>query len=760
MQDVPREPKAQFWHDEITCYEKKFREWEDRSKKIVKRYADERNQKSKNNAQFNILWSNVQTLLPALYDSPPKPNIDRRFDEDEVGAMSAQVLERCADYFVDDDENFDDVMQQVVKDRLLPGRGQAWVRYVPHFTQGVQVEPKSDVQATDDVEAGSEEEPVEELEYEEVVTDYVHWRDFGHTWGRTWQEVRGVWRKVYMTRKELIKRFGKEIGSKIKLDAKDENGDKNAVGKKATIYEIWDKGAKKAIWFHKDSEDLLDELDDPLRLKDFFPCPKPLYATLSNDNLVPTPDYVQYQDQAQELDTLTARIKKITDALRVAGIYDSSAQGIERLLAENSQNKLLPVDNFAVMGEKGGLKGVVDWFPTEQIAQTLLVLYDVRERVKQDLYEITGISDIVRGATDAGETATAQRIKGQFATLRLDDQQKDVARFARDLVKIMTEIVAEHFSIETVKAVSGIKLADSQQQKEEVKQKLQLQAMEAQQQQQPPPPIPDEIEDMLEKPSWEEVYQLIANDVPRCYRIGIETDSTIKTDQEAEKQARLEFLGQAGAFIQQASQVPNPDLHPLLMDMLLFGVRGFKVDRDMEAQFEMVIDKMRKKQKQDENAPPQPNPEEIAAQQEGEMKQAEMQAKQGEAQMKAQSEGAKLQLETEKAKADAVLKEKELFLKEQELALKDKEIEMKARIEQQKIAADALKHMASGNADKEAGEHSKAKEEQSTKMMMDMIQSMNNGLGQLAEIQVQQTQAMTKPKTVMRDENGQIVGVQ
>lgn len=687
------------WVAEIALYDKESQNWVDRSKKIVKRYKDERGARD-TKTKFNILWSNVQTLHPALYASVPKPNIDRRFqDDDDLGRVAAQVLERSVTYFVHN-ELFDSVMRQAVLDRLLPGRGTAWVRYVPNFkdseVQGNATVQQQGAEVTDDVTGSyADGQNNQTLDTEETIVDYIHWQDFGHTWARTWEEVRAVWKKAYMTRAELEKRFG-EKGKTVPLDYSPEKLNETKVDdglKKASIYEIWDKVNKKAIWIHKDAPQPLDELDDPLRLKDFFPCPKPLYSTLANDSIIPVPDYVQYQDQAIELDELTARIRSITKSIKVAGVYDSSAEGVQRLLVEGVENQLIGVDQWALFAEKGGLQGVINFLPMKEIAEVLLSLYEAREKVKQTIYEITGISDIIRGASDPNETLGAQELKGKFASLRLDAQQKEVARFSRDLVGIMTEIIAEHFSIETIKQVSGVKLLTNQE-----KQAIQAQMKIAQQPPQPgqppqAPPPPEEILELLDQPSWEDVEQLIRDGVARCFRIDIETDSTIKTDQEAEKQARMELLTAAGGFIQQASMIQNPELQPILMEMLMFGLRGFKIGRDLEQTFKTALDKMRKKAENPQ--PPPPSPEQIKAESDMKLMQAQSQADQQKMQMQLQADGQKNQMAMEKAQLDAqhaekqaaadaqianvnlMLKQMDIKLKEMDMALKEKDLEIK-----------------------------------------------------------------------------------
>jgi hypothetical protein len=261
----------------------------------------------------------------------------------------------------------------------------------------------------------------------------------------------------------------------------------------------------------------------------------------------------------------------------------------------------------------------------------------------------------VRGATNPNETLGAQQLKGQFATLRLDSNQKDVARFSKDLVVIMAEIIAKHFSLDTIKQVSGVKLmtqeekAAVQAQIQQAQQQYQMMAQQAQAQQQEPPPqpeVPEDIEELLDLPTWEEIEAVIRDDTARNFRIDIETDSTIKTDQENEKQARVEFLGAVSQFMAQAVNIP-PALQPLAMEMLMFGVRGFKVSRELETSFEATMREMRK----EEDAPPQPDPQ--------------MQIEQ----MKSEQEAQKMQFEGQKMQQEKYLADQNFQLEQQKLAV-------------------------------------------------------------------------------------------
>lgn len=816
-EDLSSKKALKRWVQEIKYYESRARAWESKGKKIIRRYKDIRSPREAMPARFNILWSNIQTMLPCLYSRTPKPDIERRFrDKDDVGRVTSQVLERSITFFIN--EEFNSTIKQAILDRLLPGRGTVWVRYEPHF-KDVTVDENEEVaddgyQITDDVDsygqtsseadAGAGAEGYQEVDDEDVCWDYVHWEDFGHTYGRTWDEVDAGWRKVYMSREELVDRFGDQ-GQDVPLDysptdVKDAKIDETI--KKATIYEIWCKSEKKAYWLHKDYEQgILDEQDDPLKLQEFWPFPKPLFATLANDDCLPTPDYSEYQDQAIEVDELTSRIASITKCVKVAGIYDASAEGVQRLLAEGVENQLIPVDQFAMLSEKGGLPGVMALLPMQDILQTLLGLYEARDKVKADLYEITGMSDIIRGASDPDETATAQTIKSRFGSLRLQAQQDDVQRFVRDLVKIGTEIIAGHFGIETIKRISGIKLFSGQEKAlitANVQAKQQqasmmghkggtpMQGQPLQASMMPPPPLPleiakidhEDVAEMMDDPTWEEVDQLLKNEPLLAYKIDIETDSTIKFDEEAEKQARIEFLQATSSFMDKAIQAP-PEMAPLAAKMLQFGIRGFKVGKELESAFDIAIRKLEKKA---ENSQPPPNPEMMKVQAQSQLQQQKQQFDMQLEEMRQKSDQQKIamdgqaeerrlqvqaQVDTNQAKLDA---QNELLKQQVEKQAADADRQMdqwKAKLESEtKLAVAQLQAktqlrttaMSKGNdpAMAESGEDNQLS---IADLMSTVINQLKETLDGVTQAHVQLANAVSKPKQIIRDENGTIVGI-
>jgi len=601
----------------IGAYDNEFAKWSARTKKIIKRYRDDtRGQTLTESAKFNILWSNVQTLIPAVFAKLPKADVSRRFgDNDQVGRVASQLLERAIDFEIEHYHDFRNTMRYCVEDRFLGGRGQAWARYEPHVRpQGIE---DDGLQVTEDVESGELADVPEEIDYERAPVDYVHWRDFGHSQARTWEEVSQVWRWVYMTREALVERFGEEMARKIPLDQGPEplnayNESKKAYNR-AKICELWDKETLKVYWLCKGMPQVIDVRDDPLGLEGFFPCPKPLYATTTSDTLVPVPDFVLYQDQAMELDILSDRIDGLVKALRVRGVYDASQPALQRLLTEGDNNALIPVDKWMAFSEKGGLKGSIDLLPLDTLANALLQCYRAREDIKGQIYEITGISDIIRGASYASETATAQQIKGQYAGLRLRSMQEDVALFASELIRFKAQIMCAKFQPQTLLSYSAA------QQMTEVDQQM----------------IPQALQLLQDRPL-------------RNFRVEVAADSLVQIDEQQMKADRLQFLQAFGGFLQQALPVgqSSPPMVPVMMELLKFGVQAFKASRPIEGQIDQALEQLKQ-----QAAQPRPNPEAEAesakVQADQQRMQMELQLKQRELEMDAQMDKYKADLDAQ-----------------------------------------------------------------------------------------------------------------
>ena len=446
-------------------------------------------------------------------------------------------------------------MEAVRDDMLLPGRGVARIVYEP-------------VIARRELErAGGEDgeiflldgRPVEsdgfdgETPYaEEVVDERVHfrhvfWKDYREQPARCWDEVGWIAFRHSLARAELVERFG-AVGREIPLEAAvgpDDRRDRGETApedaRRAVLWEIWHKPARRRIVIADGFDRVVEEAGDPLGLAGFFPVPEPLYAVRTSDSRVPIPEFTLYQDQALELDELTTRKRHLIQALRARGVYAGVLGEIERLLTEGGENEMIPVKDWDRFRDKGGLAAAIEWLPIERIAQVIVSLNAHIAQLKSEIFEITGLSDIVRGSTRASETATAQRLKGSFGTMRMQPRQRPMERFVRDALRLKAEVIAEHFRPETLARMTG----------------------------KPVPPA---------------VMGLLRDERLRGFRIDIETESTVQPDAEAERRNAVEFLTASTQFFTGIAPLiaAAPQSAPMFLEMFRMAARTFRPGRRLE----------------------------------------------------------------------------------------------------------------------------------------------------------------------------------
>jgi hypothetical protein len=710
--EAEKDPRGvvSYWLAQEKLAEQDQAPWRRRARKVVRRYRDERPDAQRSRSKFNILWANIRVLKPTLYARTPKPDIAPRFiDQDEgVVRLAAQILERTLTYLCDR-HDIDSVLRSVVEDRLLPGAGFARVKYEPTYGEP---EPDPDAAAP---EEGKEPVTYRPVKSETVRWVYAFWEDVAWGPSRRWEEAPWLRFRSYMTRDELVERFGAELGKKVTLDytPKGAEGTKDApadVFKKATVHEYWEKATGKVVFIAPSyQEGPLDTVEDPLELDGFWPCPKPLLATTTNDKMVPVPDFVQYQDQADALDIIEGRIDKLTRALRVAGVYAASEKAtLDRLLTDEGDNRLIPVEDWAMFAQqKGGLEGTILWLPIKDIAAVLDSLYQQHALAKERLYEITGLSDIMRGQTAASETATAQQLKSQYGTISVADAQKDVARFARDMFRLAGQVAGKQFDPKTLSAITGLPELPAELPAPTAPMPMALPgppqiapaspsagpapqgpapALAAQpgagaSPTAPPqgatPPVPSRPDPMAEYQKAMAAWQanqaerarkqqefatacaLLKDDVLRCYRIDIEADSTIAPDEQAEKQARTEFVTALGTLITQSAplvQAMPKEGGALVSEALKFVTHGFRAGRPLQEAIDRFAEAL------DDLPPAQPkaDPEVARIEADAMAKQKQLELddahRQRELAAKAQHEQARLEMEAQARQRHDALK--------------------------------------------------------------------------------------------------------
>ena len=630
------------WQEEITQAELELKDFHNRGKKVTKRFLDERDLLETGNKWFNIYYANTNILESALYAQIPKPTVSRKFKDydDDVARVASLMIERAITQDLDDPrDTFDSTMRSAVQDRLIPGLGVAWLRLetdtaeIPYDGEG---------------KAPKNYTPLKRITDQRICVDYVFWGDFLWSPCRTWEERRWVGRKVYMDRDALIARFGEEVGKQISLNYHPDSQPmgsmqsmvpKHMAIKQAVIYEIWDREKKEVLWFSKGYKEILDRKDDPLGLVGFEPCPRPMFANITTSNITPRPDYYMVQDQYQEMDVLNNRISALLQACKVVGVYDQSATGVSRMLNEGFDNQLIPVDNWAMFAEKNGLKGVIDWLPLEVVVQSLTQLTQNRELIKAQIYELTGISDIVRGATKASETLGAQEIKSKFASIAIKKRQDEVARFAADILRIKAEIQVKHFDDKILIKKSNI--------------------------------MGTGAENAL---LVEAALELLHSDEGFEWRIEVTADSIAQADYAMEKADRIEFLTAVSSYLEKAGAMFQmvPGSATFLVGMLKWAVAGFRNSSAIEGMLDKELDAISKA------PPPEPkqDPEEIKAQVEKEKIQGQMQRDQQKGQIDIQKAQQELQMKERMNQLEIQMKQMELQFKIKELELKEREAQM------------------------------------------------------------------------------------
>jgi hypothetical protein len=606
--NVFTEPQnAQVWFDMLTEAEKVFEDWQDRCDNIDKQYANlERLNDPYRPKEFQMFWANMQVLAPSIYARPPVPVVVPKFkDRRPIFQTASEIAERSA-IVAFDLAYIHDALLQVRDDMVLHGRGALWLRH----------------------ERARGGKP------EKVCIEHKDRHDFLHDPARCWYEVQWVAAASYLTRDEAKARFSKYSGDaydeaeyKIDRDARDIGGVDER--ERAKVWEVWHRGLGRVVWITEGVDVLLDDAPPHLELQGYFPCPRPAYGTTQPGSLVPVPEILYYRDQLDELNKLTGRIHALAESVEVKGFYpsggNSMADAIEKALKTKSDSRVLvPITDWAAFG---GSKEVIIWMPIDMIANTINVLVTLRKQIIEDIYQVMGLSDIMRGSTDPNETLGAQQLKMQSGSVRIRDKQAEIARLSRDCVQITTEIITEKFSDDTIIAMSQTQLprkAEHQMQLAQMQQQFAQQAQMAQQrmqqlqgpqgippggpagmgQQGGPPPGPpalggadptaeiqqaltqaqQQLQAFAQKPTYEDVMMFLRNNRARNFVLDIETDSTIQLDEQKEKQSRAEFMQVLGNILPQlgAMIAAQPAMASFAGEILKFAVAPYRVGRQLD----------------------------------------------------------------------------------------------------------------------------------------------------------------------------------
>ena len=616
------------WTVEMAGAEEFQKDWVKRSDAVIDRYTDTRKGQGSDDTRVNLFTANVQTQRAMLYGKTPSTEVKRRFADpgDDTARVAGEALQRMLNTDIErDSDTYAQALEMALDDRLLPGFGSCRVRYEVETEDGEYVDAIKEVgEDGQEYEVAPGYQPEPTIKKEEVEIDYVHWKDERWSPCRHYHEVR--WRawKADMTRDALHARFDAMLGEvevdliPLKATRRDsEDRIKDDPWSRAEVWEIWSKEHKTVFWWVAGANKILDSQEDPLGLDGFFPSPKPMMANATTSKFMPVPDFYLAQDLYNEIDLVSTRITKLERAIKAVGVYDKTSEELKRLLSEAVDNQMIPVDGFLAFGEKGGLKGATDWLPLDQFVLALDKLREYRTELIALLYQVTGMSDIMRGQSSGATTATEQAIKAKFASTRMQAFQNEFARFASDIMALKAEIISKHFSPETIVKRSNMPNLSPQDQ----------QIAQA-------------------------AVQMIKSDVYQ-YRVAVKPEAISMQDYAAVKQERGEMLTSVATYLQSAMPVMQaaPQLGPMLLQLLQWAVAGFRGGATIEGSIDQAVVQMQ--QALANPPPPQPNPEIMKAQMEAKIAQDEHQMNMQAMQVKTQTEvmKAKVGLQTAAMKA-------------------------------------------------------------------------------------------------------------
>lgn len=606
--------EVDIWKNRLATAKKKWSEYHELVKEIRKYYIN----KSKNNKQ-NIFWSSIETLKPFIYFKAPVPYVERKSKQNNpVEAAACQILEKALIWDLEQ-QDFDGVIKYARNDYLISGLGLTYEKFEPVIeqvqTQMQDVDPITGEMISIDTVA-------EVMTDAKVTTNYIDPHDIivDTTNVKVWEDVEWVAQSIKMTKQEVIDQFGEKYAEKLLDGTIELEKDKES---ETTVYRIWDKKKKQVLYVSEVLDEFLRVDDDFLKIDGFFPFPKPVFATLDNHGVIPTPDYTEIKCMLDELDGVNKRMKMTMQALKVTGAYDSSFSDLKNML--DAENRLIAVSDFDKIREKGGIDGFVGFMPIGQYIDALQALSERRNQLIQAIYEITGVSDIMRGNSDPQETATAVTKKTNFGTLRNQDRQNDFQRYLTDVLKIKAEVICEQFT----------------------------------------PELLAQFADNIQPEVFNLAVQLLKTDKIRNLTLGIETDTSFMQSEELEK--TNEAVKTIHEMITAAFQVVSaqPALLPLYKQM----IESVVVTLPQARQFNTAIDETFNRIAQELAQPDQeqPDPDLIRAQAEVQKNQNELQVKEQanaikeqEVQLKKQAEDNKIMMANKEADMQYALKMAEI----------------------------------------------------------------------------------------------------
>ncbi len=440
------------WLDDAQEYRQDWQHMAERSWQEIKkqqkngRFWSVTPNTSRKNVKFQLWWSTYKIRQPIYYSRTPIPIGKDTVGNDPVGRTAAIALERLAKAVLKTFD-FDRAIESARDDFLVGNLSQTRAFFACDYIkekekkrveqvaedkivdeQGKDVDVKLVQQDEDGLYIESEKEV--DVENERVWIEPVLYTDFYvDPDAKNWDKARRIAFAFDYPKDEFIEVFGRGA-----LSALTEQSEKK-VGKSRTlirVYECWDSYAREVVWVPECGDDFITPLSekeiesDLYKLERFYPCPAPLIANAATDCFYPIPEYYELQDLIEEMHLIFSRIMQLCRAIRVRALYDANVAELAPLVNEASEADFIGVPNLAqsLAAGQGNLSNLVAYLNVAPLIEGLNNMYTALEQRVNLFYQLTGISDLLRGQTDPNETYGAQQLKGKFAMNRIADDQR------------------------------------------------------------------------------------------------------------------------------------------------------------------------------------------------------------------------------------------------------------------------------------------------------------------------------------------------
>lgn len=599
---------GQIWLKRINAQRKREQEWRDAAKRAEDAY------KGKRNSAFPIIFANVETVVPALISTPPVPDIRPRHyatsDQDPVAMVASQILERGISTATDDGKILRE-MERCAQDAYTAGRA----------TVQVAMEKRNG--------------------YACIVWREVPWSSLIVGPCARWEDA--PWISIEEAVSADAIEDMRDAESKRLLDAsaqdtserEDDGEDKGT----RSIYAVWDKRAREVVTLTTSGE-VIRIQEDPFNLPDFYPVARPVQPIELTTNNIPICPQALYEQQAIELATIQRRINGLVTALRAVGIVIGSeaADALNRL-KDAEDGTLVPISVEGAAAGTGDVRSAIQWVPLSEIVAALQGLYQARQDTKALIYEISGISDVIRGESDPNETATAQGIKNQWGSLRIKRLQMTLEDHARELFSIAAHMMATSFEVADLAEISASDPANP---------------------------------DFLAAADW-------LSQGLKDTRIDVESGSTSRADLGEAKQEMEGFLTAAAGYFQTVFPLGQmvPEAAPSLILIFRQFSRYFKLGRQVEDAIDQFSASIAQGVAQQAQQPKPPSPEEIKAKAQADKAAADM----AQTQANMQRDQQQAALDAQKAEQDAVLEREKRDFEREKMAFEREKMAFELQLE-------------------------------------------------------------------------------